>query len=395
MRLKPLIIHIITRLEPGGSSRNTVDSCASQSKDFDVILLHGPHPGTEQLLKLLPPAVNCIEIRYLQRELSPLKDLKALLELSKELRELAPDIVHTHTSKAGALGRLAARAAGLLSKKPAIVVHTPHGHLLYGYYGPVKTAVFRLAERFLSRFTDHFIAGELNESVAAGLGRREQWVVVHSGVDFTPPAVPARKPDLGIEKDELAVGTVARLEPVKGVEYFIRAAALLKARGLAAKARFVVIGDGELETQLRNLSDDLGLGDRVIFTGFRRDVAALLSALDVYVQPSLNEGMGRAPLEAQARGVPVVVSRVCGLPDVIREGETGFAVNPGDPDELADKLGLLLLSPELRARMGKAAAEWASAKDETGFPHFGVESMNARLESFYRKTLRDAGKAGV
>lgn len=387
---KPLVIHIITRLEPGGSSRNVVDSCAAQARDYDVVLISGPHKESGALLKLLPREVIYLEVRDLQRELRAARDFRALLELKREISRLEPDIVHTHTSKAGALGRLAAAMANLRSKKPAIIIHTPHGHLLYGYYGPFKTFIFRLAEKFLAKFTDYFIAltpGELRESAAAGVGRAAQWEVVHSGVDFKPPAAPARKADLGIADYEIAVGTVARLEPVKGVEYLIRAAALLDRKLPAARFRLVIIGGGELEPGLRRLAGRLGISGRVIFTGFRPDAAALMPALDIYAQPSLNEAMGRAPLEAQSLGVPVVVSRVCGLPDIIREGETGLSVKAGDPAALALALERLMLSEKLRARMGAAARAWAAAPDRTGFPRFGVESMNAQLLEFYAAVL--------
>lgn len=394
--LKPLIVHIITRLEPGGSSRNVIDSCAAQVRDYDVVLLSGPHKDSGALLKLLPPEVNYIEVRNLQRELRPGPDLRALLELKRELARLAPAIVHTHTSKAGALGRLAAALADLRAKKPAVIIHTPHGHLLYGYYGPVKTFIFRQAEKFLSRFTDHFIAltpGEMRESAAAGIGKPEQWSVIHSGVGFKAPAVPATKLDLDIAADELAVGTVARLEPVKGVEYLVRAAALLARSLPARRLKFVIIGGGELEQGLIKLAGRLGVRDRIVFTGFRADAAALLPALDIYVQPSLNEAMGRAPLEAQALGLPVVVSRVCGLPDVIKEGETGLTVKPADPEALAMALERLILSGKLRARMGAAAKAWAAAPDGTGFPRFGAESMNAQLLILYRRLLAEAPPA--
>lgn len=380
------VVHIITRLEPGGSSRNTVDSCAAQAADFGVVLLAGPHPESAALLKLLPPEVNYIEIPALQRELNPFKDLAALLALRRHLALLDPDIVHTHTSKAGALGRLAAwLAAPGRARKPA-VVHTPHGHLLYGYYGPLKTFVFRTAERVLARFTDYFIAltpGEMRESAAAGIGRPGQWRVIHSGVDFTPPAVPAHKRDLGIAPGELAVGTVARLEPVKGVEYLIRAAALIKRRSPALKLKYVVIGGGALQPKLQALADALGVHDDVVFTGFRDDAPRLLAALDIYAQPSLNEAMGRAPLEAQALGLPAIVSAVCGLPDVIKEPETGLAVPPADPEALAAAIERLALDAGLRARMGAAAFSWAAAPDELGLPRFGVAAMNERLKTFY------------
>jgi glycosyltransferase involved in cell wall biosynthesis len=381
------VVHIITRLEPGGSSRNTVDSCAAQAIDFDVTLIAGPHPESAGLRNLLPPAVNYVEVADLQREISLGRDYRALMELKRLLLELAPDIVHTHTSKAGALGRVAAGLANLKAAKPALVVHTPHGHLLYGYYGFLKTFIFKLAELFLAGFTDHFVAltpGEKRETSSAGIGRPDQWAVIHSGVDFGA-GTRADKGALGLGPGEIAVGTVARLEPVKGVEYFIRAAALLERELPEAGLRYLVIGGGALEAGLKNLAERLGIGHKVIFTGFRKDAAALEGALDIYVQPSLNEAMGRAPLEAQALGIPAVVTRVCGLPDVVREGETGFIVEPASPEALAEGIGKLARSPEIRLRMGAAARAWALSKDADGLAMFGQERMNILLKKFYNK----------
>ena len=390
MPAKPRIVHIITRLEPGGSSRNVIDSCSAQVSDYDVVLLAGPHKDSASLLSLLPGEVKYIEIKNLQRELSAAKDFCALEELKREIAGLRPDIVHTHTSKAGALGRLAAALAGLGKGRPPVIVHTPHGHLLYGYYGPLKTFIFRLAEKFLSKFTDYFIAltpGEMRETIAAGIGKAGQWTVVHSGVDFKPPAAPVLKRDLAIAPEEIVVGTAARLEPVKGVEFLIRAAGILAGRLPGKRFRVVIIGGGQLEAQLRGLASGLGVQDRIIFTGFRNDAREVMSALDIYSQPSLNEAMGRAPIEAQALGLPAVVSRVCGLPDTIREGETGITVDPADPEALAAALEALILSPDLLARMGAAAKAWARGSDGTGFPRFGPESMNIQLKRFYAGIL--------
>ncbi|OGS12849.1 MAG: hypothetical protein A2234_08100 [Elusimicrobia bacterium RIFOXYA2_FULL_58_8] len=389
MPARKLVIHIITRLEPGGSSRNTIDSCSAQAAVYNVILLAGPHKNSATLLKLLPPSVQYIEISDLQRELNPVKDLKAFLALKKDLERLQPDIIHTHTSKAGALGRLAAAIAGRGTTK-AIVIHTPHGHLLYGYYGPLKTFLFRFAEGLLSKFTGYLIAltrGEMNESAAAGIGRPQQWEVIHSGVSLQTSGALTQKKDLGIAEDEIVIGTVARLEPVKGVEYLLRAAVILKEKFPAARLRYLVVGSGELKISLEKLASKLGIHDMVMFTGFRQNGAALMGAMDIYVQPSLNEAMGRAPLEAQAMGLPVVVSRVCGLPDIIAEGKTGIAVKAGDPEALAAALERLFLSKKLRERMGQAAKEWTGMADTTGFPRFGAESMNAQLLALYTRAL--------
>ena len=394
---RPLVVHVITRLEPGGSARNTVDSCAAQAAGYDVVLLAGPHPGSAGLRKLLPPEVGYIEIAALRRELSPLRDLKALLELRRTILRLRPDIIHTHTSKAGALGRLAAALARPLRRR-TLVIHTPHGHLLYGYYGRFKTYVFRLAEVLLAGFADILIAlteGERKESLAAGIGRPEQWRVVHSGVDFEPPAAPVRKHELGVGAGQVAVGTIARLEPVKGVEWLLRAAARLKRDAPATRIKFVVIGGGALEAELRSLAAALGVAGDVLFAGQRADARALLPALDIYVQPSLNEAMGRAPLEAQAQGLPVIVSEVCGLPETIQPGITGIRVRPGDDEGLAAAIKLLADSPALRARMGAAARAWTASADENGLPRFGVAAMNARLRALYAEVLSARAAKGA
>ncbi|PIU20363.1 MAG: hypothetical protein COT18_02645 [Elusimicrobia bacterium CG08_land_8_20_14_0_20_59_10] len=390
MNPKPLVLHIITRLEPGGSSRNTVDSCAAQTGLYDVVLLYGPHKGSAGLLALLPPEVKRLEVPDLQRELCPRKDRRAFLALKAEIARLNPALVHTHTSKAGALGRLAARAANSEHGRRARIVHTPHGHLLYGYYGFFRTLLFRLAERYLATFTDRLVAltpGELRESTAAGIGRPQQWAVAHSGVDLAPAPAPARREDFGIHSGDTVIGTVGRLEPVKGMEYLLRAAALLSGKILDANPKFVIVGGGELEPELRKLSVKLGVEKMVIFTGPREDVPALLPMFDVYVQPSLNEAMGRAPLEAQAAGLPVVVSRVCGLPDVIQEEKTGVCVPPGDAKALAGALERFIIAPKLRKRMGGAAREWALSKDVAGLPRFGAASMNRKLISLYDELL--------
>jgi len=387
---KPRVVHIITRLEPGGSSRNTVDSCAAQAGSYEVTLIAGPHPESAALRNLLPPEVAYIEVQELQREISTPRDFRALMELKALLVRLQPDIVHTHTSKAGALGRLAAALANLKAVKPAVVVHTPHGHLLYGYYGFAKTFVFKLAERFLANFTDHFIAltpGEKRETAAAGIGRPSQWTVVHSGVDFSCVQAPGRE-TLGLGGDEIVIGTVARLEPVKGVEYFIKAAARLRETSPALNFRFMVIGGGQLESGLRALAGKLGATEKILFTGFRADAAALMGVLDVYVQPSLNEAMGRAPLEAQALGIPAVVTSVCGLPDVVRDGETGLIVPPADAGALADAIEKLAADGGLRLRLGKAAKDWALSRNAEGLPRFGAAAMTAALDKFYNAILK-------
>ncbi|MEW5906111.1 MAG: glycosyltransferase [Elusimicrobiota bacterium] len=371
------IVHVITRLEPGGSSENTVSSAAWQSgRGMEVTLIHGPCRGSLPV----PASVSTIELPALGREISPLRDLRAYAALRRIFRELKPDIVHTHTSKAGFLGRLAAAGCG------AKVVHTPHGHLLYGYYDIPKTRLFLAAERFAARFTDGFIAlteGEKRESLAAGIGRPEKWGVAHSGVDLpeNPPKV-SRK-ELGVPVGRLVIGTVARLEPVKGVEYFVKAAGALKKILRPMNPFFLVVGDGAECSRLYSLARAAGILDDCFFAGFQQDVYSYLSAMDIYVQPSLNEAMGRTVLQAQHMGLPVVGSRVCGIPDVVREGETALLVKPGSPEQIAAAAAKLAKDADLRSAMGRAAAAFTRERDAAGRPRFGPEAMNAAIYDFY------------
>ena len=386
-----LIIHIITRLEPGGSAQNVIDSAVYQAGAYKVVLLAGPHKGEGQLTLALPENAQYLEIKNLVREISPLNDLLAFLELGKIVSRLKPAIVHTHTAKAGILGRWAAWLYNLKSgPERTIIVHTPHGHVFYGYFGPLKTFIFKLIEKLTARVTDHFIAlteGERRESLQQGLGTAAKWLVIHSGVRFNDRSYEHAKRDLDISKDEMVIAVVARLEPVKGVEYFIRAAAQLQARNLDRKLRYLVVGDGSLGARLINLADGLGLWGKIIFTGFQRDVFKYLTATDIYVQPSLNEAMGRTVLEAQYMKLPIVASKVCGLPDMVKEGVTGLLVPPGDPGALAAALESMIKDDRLRERMGEAARLWVLEKDFTGHTRFSAESMNIQLEKFYNRIL--------
>lgn len=387
------ILHIITRLEAGGSSANTLESAADQSKEHEVALVRGPHPAG----LAAPAGLRIIEIPTLAREISPLDDLRSFFALYRLISEMRPGIVHTHTSKAGMLGRWAARLANLgAGRNKALIVHTPHGHVLYGYFGPFKAFCFQLLERLTARITDRFIAlteGEKRESVAAGIGPAGKWTVIHSGVRFNAREHAAPRRPMG--NGELVVATIARLEPVKGVEYFIRAAAELRKMRLPREPRFLIAGDGALREELAALSASLGLADILTFAGFQRDVFAFLAGADIYIQPSLNEAMGRTVIEAQYMGLPVVASRVCGLPDALLEGTTGLLVPPADPAALAAAAASLVRDDGLRRRLGDAAGQWVRKRDFTGHARFSAESMNERLKTFYNGILSGRTDGGA
>ena len=378
------VAHVITRLVRGGAQENTLHTVRLHDRTrYDVDLLAGPPLGAEGSLEDAAAAAgaNIVRVPDLVREPHPLRDVRALAQLTRLLRAERHHIVHTHTSKAGFLGRWAARRAGV-----PIIVHTPHGNIFDGYFNPLTTRVYVAMERRAARWTDRIIeltAGGVEQSLARGIGRREQYAVVHSGIDLSPYNV-ARdqrlqtRAELKIESTQFSIGGVGRLEPVKGFTYFVRAAQRVAAQ--APEARFVLAGTGSEVAALRR--EAAGLGDRFQFLGYRDDVPAIMAALDVLVVPSLNEGMGRVILEAGAAGVPAVATRVGGIPDVVREGATGLLVPPGDVEALAEALLLLVRAPDDARRLGEAACKLI-------VPEYGLDSMVRRIEGLYESLLEE------
>jgi glycosyltransferase involved in cell wall biosynthesis len=383
---KDAIIHIITRLEPGGSTQNTIASCEYQSKDYRVILIAGAGFKPKEKLS---SNIEFISLPSLSRELCLLKDIKAFKDIYTLISTYKPKIVHTHTSKAGILGRWAAAFYNWKNKNPrTIIVHTPHGHVFYGYFGTIKTFIFKQIEIFTAKLTDYFIAlteGEKRESISFGIGNIKKWSIIHSGIKFGSNSYLNPKSEFKFTKDEIIIGTVARLEHVKGVEYFIRAAEDLIKKNLSKKIKFLVVGNGELKEKLIKLSLDKGLEGKIIFTGFREDVYNCMAAMDIYIQPSLNEAMGRTIIQAQYMKLPIIASKVCGIVNLIQEGKTGFLIMPKDYKALANAAEILIEDEAKRYEMGKNAKKFMSEKDYTGYTQYSEESMNIKLKDLYGK----------
>lgn len=373
----PRVLHVITRLVVGGAQENTLLTAQGlRARGYEVELAAGPETGPEGVLPV-PEGIVFYAVPTLVREVRPLADLRALWDLYRLMRR-GYDVVHTHTSKAGVLGRIAARLAGV-----PVVVHTPHGHVYHGYGGRVRSRLFVWVERLLARWTDVLVAlteSERREHLAEKVGRAEQWCVIPSGVEierYRKPT-PLRRSDLGLPEASFVVGCVARLVPVKGIEDAITATAQLV--DLTPPVHLVLVGDGPQRGALQKLAGQLGVRERVHFLGLRRDVPDLLPVFDILVLPSRNEGMGRVLVEAQAAGVPVVATRVGGVPDLVSEGQTGRLVPPGDPAALAAAIRSLAEDRAALTQMRDAArahvAEYLSA-----------EAMVASLEAVYRPRL--------
>lgn len=375
------ILHLITRLDAGGSSA-TVRALAQGS----CILACGP--GAEGT----PP--GAVSVPHLTREIRPVSDARSFFEILRLLIKMKPAVLHTHTSKAGFLGRWAGWALNqtAFKKNPMRLVHTPHGHVFYGYFGPAKSLLFLWLEVLSARITDELVAvseGERRESLERGVGSPKQWTVIAAAFEGAFPIVPvaaARKKALrsfGVPVSALLFGTVARLEVVKGVHVLLEAAAAVLKAGPPRPIRFLVIGDGGRRAELERQARSLGLAECVVFAGFQQNFTELMRAMDIYVQPSLNEGMGQALLCAQALGLPIAASRVCAIPEIINHGESGLLAAPGDVPALARVLLRLAREPELRKTLAQGASRAAARRAQAGLSCFRVDEMRDRYKKVY------------
>jgi glycosyltransferase involved in cell wall biosynthesis len=382
------VLRIFSRLNVGGPSVHVILlSAGLRPLGYETRLVVGKESPREgnMLALAAEKSVTCEAMAGLGREIAPLRDLRALAGLFRLVRAWRPAIVHTHTAKAGLLGRLAARAASVPT-----VVHTYHGHVLRGYFSPAKTAFFRRLETRLAGLADALVA--VSESVkqdlvSLGVAQPEKIRVVPLGLDlgcFTgalPRGVLRR--EAGIAADVPLVGMVGRLVAIKDVPTFLHAARLvLEVRG---DARFALVGDGEERPALEALCRELGLDGRVAFLGWRRDLAAVYGDLDVVVNASRNEGTPVALIEALAAARPVVATSVGGTPDLLGEGERGRLVPPADPPALARAILETLNGSE-------AARDRAQAGREHVLTRHSSDRLVRDVDALYRE-LRAAKKA--
>ena len=379
------VIHVITRLTLGGSSENTMSTMETLERaGYAGTLALGPESESETVADARRRGCRIVPIASLGREVRPARDVAAVVALWRLFRRARPAIVHTHTSKAGFIGRLAARLAGV----PA-VIHQPHGHVFYGYWGPRRTALFVALERLAAPWTDAIVTltpREVDEHLERGIGRAAQYAVVPSGVPTAAlraaaPSRAAARARLGLAAGAFVVAGVGRLVPIKGFDLLVAALPDVLAR--VPSTQVVLVGDGAERAALQARAAALGVGDRLRITGAVTDVTVYLAAADVLVAPSRNEGMGRVLVEALALGVPVVGTAVGGIPDVIVDGECGVLVPPEDPPALAEALADLGLDVARRAKLAAAAAPHAEA--------FSTAVAGAAMTSIYDRLVRARG----
>ena len=378
------ILHVITRLDRGGSSDCTLlQAMGAARRGHRVTLASGPSGSPSPLLVTARAerGIHFVEIPSLVREPAPVQDLRALASLTRLVRRGGFDIVHTHTSKAGAIGRVAA----LLGGRPPLV-HQPHGHLFYGYHGRIGTALVILAERLLAPLASRQIALSwrgAEEHLCRRIGRPGDFTVVRSGIDLRPyRRARARRAECrrrwSLSPQDFVVGTLCRLEPVKGAEELLDA--FILAAAASPRLRLVIGGDGPLRSRLLQRAGAAGVAERVAIDGSWLRPDELLPALDLFVLASRNEGMGRALVEAMAVGLPVVGTAVGGIPEVLEEGGAGILVPPGDSQGLAAAISRMASDDRLAARYGRRARGRAVA--------FGAGRMNHALLNLYQRVIR-------
>lgn len=380
------ILHVITRLIVGGAQENTLLTAVGQSRSpgFTVTLLAGIDDGPEGNLHAEARAagIDLHLMKELVRPIAPLTDAVALAKLIRFIRRGRYDVVHTHSSKAGILGRIAARAAGT-----PIVVHTLHG-LVFGGHAAGRNALYIALKKVCAPLADRIISvcdATREGAIRAGIGRPEQHRTIYSGFPTGPflrvqekLSVADAKRRLGLDPDHLVVGKVGRLFPQKGHDHFLAAARLIADR--EPRARFLLVGDGILRSALAEKASELGLRDRVIFTGLVEPAAVPehLQAMDVLVHTSVREGLARVIPQAMAAGKPVVGFALDGTPEVVRDGITGFLAAPGDSREVAERVVSILGDPSRRETMGASGRKLASVQ-------FSHETMVARINDLYRE----------
>lgn len=382
---KPIkILHIITRLVKGGAQENTLLTVLGlKDKGYNVTLVSGPTYGPEGEIESYARAagVSLVIIPELVRMPDLRKDMISFIKIFNLIQRERFDIVHTHTSKAGILGRWAAGFAGV-----PVVVHTPHGHIFHSYFGPLKTKFFHILEMISGRFCDRIITLTeecKKEHIRFRIAPQEKFVTIHSGIrlerfinrSFDIQDIKAK---LNIPLNKKVAGTVARLEPVKGVKFLVYSAT--KVLNAVPDAHFLIVGDGSQRAYLEGMAKALGVEKNITFTGLAQDAARFIAIMDLFVLPSLNEGMGRVLVEAGAMAKPVVATRVSGIPELVGHRLTGILVEPANTDELAGGIIELLLDPDKAKWMGENARLRMT-------DNFSADIMVDKIERLYKELL--------
>lgn len=382
------VLRIINRFNIGGPTYNATFLTRFIGDDFETLLIGGlPEEGEADSLHI--PHEYGVEptiLEEMKRTPNFRSDREAYRKIKEIIKEYKPDIVHTHASKAGALGRRAAFAC-----KVPVVVHTFHGHVFHSYFSPLKTKLFKLIESRLAKKSTGIIA-------ISDIQKEELWKqhkicpenkikVIPLGFDLgkfridLPEKRKAIRAQYGLAENEVAVAIVGRLAPIKNHDFFLQAVESLLEKGVSG-ARFFIVGDGELKAEIEAKSKAINAkyGEKIVLTSWINDIASFNAGMDVICLTSNNEGTPVSLIEAQACDVPVLTTDVGGVRDIVSEGETGFIVPKGDLKQFSEKLGLLIENEEIRRKMSQNG--WNFVREK-----FHYTRLVSDMQKYYRELL--------
>lgn len=382
------IVHYITRLIVGGAQENTLLTVEDQHHLFGdrVTLITGPGVGPEGSLeeRARRGGLDLRLISASQRAIHPWNDWQTYRELVRLLRSIKPDLVHTHSSKAGIIGRIAA------AKLKIPCVHTIHGASFHFGQHPLAFHIYKQLERWAARSTDRFISvcdAMTDQYVDAGIAPRDRFVTVYSGFDVEPFLIPPRpastvRAELGLAPDQIVIGKVARLFPLKGHEYLLEAAQSVISHCPAV--RFLFVGDGILRSKFEDELKARGLRDHFVFAGLvpPEQVPELIHAMDIVVHTSVWEGLARVLPQGLIAGKPVVSFDIDGAKEVITSNETGFLVAPRSIPQLSAALCELADDPALRVRLGQTGRALFTDR-------FRHQTMTKSIREVYSSVLQN------
>jgi len=368
------VVHIITKLEFGGAQTSTLYTVEklAEKKDYKVFLFTSPGYLSKRAEKLHKVSLKYFPFR---REINPFWDIITFILLFRELKKIKPDIVHTHSSKAGILGRWAAYLSGV-----SLIYHTIHGFPFHNFQSIFLRSFYSFLERITAKITTRLIAitqEDIKKGLSVGIGESQKYILIRDGIDFgrfenIKIEKEGKKKELGI-REEKVVGTVACFKPQKNLKDFVKMATLIKVPNTA----FVIVGDGELRKALELEIKRSGLEERFYLLGWREDIEEVMCIFDVFVLTSLWEGLPKSLLEAFALGIPAVAYGVDGIKEMIKNGENGFLIPPKDVHILAERVKKLLVEGDLRRKMGVKAKRIKNREE------FDIKNMIEKIELLY------------
>jgi len=379
------VCRIIGRLNIGGPAIHAILLTRGlRARGYETLLVAGREGPREGSLRDLAvqKGVEPLFLPEMGREVRPGRDLVALFRLLRLFRQHKPEIVHTHTAKAGALGRVAAKLAGI-----PIIIHTFHGHTFDGYFSRGMARVFLAIERRLAAVTTKILTvseGQRRALLRLRIGSPESVVVMPLGLELDGLLRSDRRRGeirrrLGASAEAPLIGVIARLVTIKDLSTFLKAAsALHRSR---PDVRFLIVGDGELRSRLEQEAHALGLDESAHFLGWQRDLEPIYADLDLVALSSLNEGTPVSLIEGMASGLPVVATEVGGVPDLVEHGKTGLLVPPNDSEALSTAMETLLGDPERRREMGRLGREAV-------YPKYSDAALVDRMDRLYASLLQ-------